>query len=78
MLIELEKKHKLGKPMLSLACTVCCNASSNTFYKNMGFVDGKERRRILPGKPCSIVVSPKLPRESLSWGTDTYVPRLGG
>lgn len=64
--------------MLSLARTICCNVSSNTFYENMGFVDGKERRRILPGKPCSIVVSPKLPRESLSLGTDTYIPRLGG
>lgn len=49
--------------MSSLARTTCCNVSSNTFYKNMGFVDGKERRRILPGKPCGIVVSPKLPSE---------------
>lgn len=63
MLTELEQKHKLGKPMLSLAHTTCCNVSSNTFYKNMGFVDGKERRKILPGKPCGIVVSPKLPSE---------------
>lgn len=62
--------------MLSLARIVCCNVSSNTLLKNTGFVDGEERRRILPGKPCRTEVSPKLPRESLSWGTGTYVPRL--
>lgn len=69
MLIELQQKHKLGKKACVKPSTyyICCNVSSNTFYKNMGFVDGKERR-ILPGKPCGIVVSPKLPRESLSLG----------
>lgn len=60
--------------MLSLARTVCCNVSSNTFYKNTGLVDGKERRRILPGKPWSTVVSPKLPREGPELGNGYIRP----
>lgn len=65
---------QVGKPTLSLASTIRCNVSSNTFYKNVDFCGWKRKKKILPGKPCGIVVPPKLPTERPELGNGYIRP----